>query len=500
MLTSTEDRLRVLLTTEGTYPFAWGGLATWCDSLIRELPEVAFSVLALCDDPCAELRFPRAANVVELRPVPIWGIRRASDLSGRRRRPSGDLDVFVPAYRRFVAQVLGARRDDAQLARDLHVMYRILSRGDFDGILRAQPVWEALCAEAESRFPVLAQRLGRPDARLSFADVADAAHWLYHWLFPLAEPVPEVDVAHATAGGIPALLALVCKLEHGAGFVLSEHGIYLRERYLAEHASREGLFAKAFKLGFARRATELAYASADAIAPCCDYNRRWEQRLGVRGGRIRTAYYGLGRPPGRRSPRPRAGGAVVVWAGRIDPLKDVETLLRAAAVVRRAHPDARFRLYGAAPAGQAAYEARCRVLHRRLGLGDGVSFEGFTSDVPAAFEQADVVVLSSISEGFPYATLEAMVCGKPVVATAIGGIAEQITPDCGRVVPPRDPEALGAAVEELLADEELRRRLGAAARARVDDVFGLDRFRATHRSIYETVRPRSIPAAASAAA
>jgi glycosyltransferase involved in cell wall biosynthesis len=242
--------------------------------------------------------------------------------------------------------------------------------------------------------------------------------------------------------------------------------------------------------------TQLAYTYADVVAPCCDYNHRWEGRVGVDAQRIRTAYYGVDADLYAPKERPLAETPVVAWAGRIDPLKDVETLLRAAAVVHQARPEVRFLLYGSTPPGNERYEERCLKLHADLGLKGVVSFEGFSANVVEAFAQADLVVLSSISEGFPYSTLEAMLCGKPVVATGVGGIAEQVTPDCGRVVRPRDPQALGAAVLDVLSDPEVYGALSRAARERATSVFGMERFRATHRSIYDLVldarRPQTL--------
>jgi glycosyltransferase involved in cell wall biosynthesis len=106
-----------------------------------------------------------------------------------------------------------------------------------------------------------------------------------------------------------------------------------------------------------------------------------------------------------------------------------------------------------------------------------------------AFSEADLVVLSSISEGFPYSTLEAMLCRKPIVATSVGGIAEQVTPDCGRLVRPRDPQALGAAILDVLSSPENCLALAGAARERAASLFTLDRFQSTHREIYAMVTP-----------
>jgi polysaccharide biosynthesis protein PelF len=489
--------MRVLLTTEATYPFRWGGLSTWCHSLIRELPDVDFSLLAVCEDPFAKPQFERPENLVDFRALPLWGVRNAweidrrgvRDLRRRRRRTSEAAieHSFLPAYTALLGQLLGDERDDRAFATALHAIYRFGRAHDFDATFRSRAVWDAFGTEVAARFPSVAAGLGYSDTRVTLAELSSAAQWVYHWLFPLSQPIAEVDVAHATMGGVSAMVGVVCKLEHGAGFLLSEHGIYLRECYLAECASQGSLFGKVLKLAFARRMTELAYAYADAIAPCCDYNHRWERRIGVEPERIHTAYYGIDAAQWQPVERVANEAPLVAWAGRIDPLKDVETLLGAAAVVKRARPDVQFKLYGAAPAGNERYHERCLALHAELGLEQTVSFEGFTSNVVEAFGPADLVVLSSISEGFPYSTLEAMLCGKAIVATAVGGIAEQVTPDCGRVVRPRDPEALGAAILDVLADTEVCLALSVAARERASTLFGIERFRATHRAIYEFV-------------
>lgn len=504
--------LRVLVTTESTYPFHWGGLSTWCHSLIRELPDVEFSLIAVSSTPLLKAQFELPPNVVDFRPVPLWGVSNAWEIDPgrsawsvvRRRRRTVDRTIerqFVPAYRAFLSQLLGADRDDAALAGALVEIHRFFDDYDFDRTFRSRVVWDAFTDEIVTRYPAATRRIGYPTSSISLAEASAASQWIYHWLFPLAQGLPRVDVAHATMAGLCSLLAVVCKVDQGAGFLLSEHGIYLRESYLAEHASSESLFGKILKLGFARRMTEIAYAYADAVAPCCDYNHRWESRVGVDTGRIRTAYYGVDSSLFEPRSRVAAEAPVVAWAGRIDPLKDVETLLRAAAVVRDARPEVKFRLYGAAPPGNEEYNERCLALHAELGLQETVTFEGFSSNVVEAFADADLVVLSSISEGFPYSTLEAMLCGKPIVATAVGGIAEQVTVDCGRVVRPRAPQALGAAILDVLSSPEACQALSEAARERAVTLFGMERFRATHREIYDfVVEASDDPSAPSSAA
>lgn len=477
-------RTRVLLVTEGTYPFHWGGVSTWCHALTHGLPEIDFTLIALARDPLVESRFELAPNVVEFRTVPLWGVRNAWELGPNRRiadvrrrvRSSREAELgagFLPHFSTVVCELLGASRDDAELARAIHAIHRYFLEHDFDATFRSRAVWDSLRSEVAGIFP-----------QASLADLTACLGWLYHWFFPLAQPLPRPDVVHTAMVGSCTLLAAAVKLEHGSAFLLSEHGIYLRERYLAEHASSASLFRKLLLLGFARRMTELGYSLADVVSPCCDYNRRWELRNGARPEVIETAYYGLEpRPPAAAAKRD-GGGPIVVWAGRIDPLKDLETLLRAAALVIHARPDVRFRLFGSAQPGREWYWRRCLGLHRELRLGDAVRFEGFRADTAAAIAEADLVVLSSISEGFPFSTLEAMHSGKPVVATAVGGVCEQVPPSCGITVEPRDPQAFAAAILAVLDDPDACAERGRAALERAETLFSAGQFRSTHRSLY----------------
>jgi glycosyltransferase involved in cell wall biosynthesis len=175
----------------------------------------------------------------------------------------------------------------------------------------------------------------------------------------------------------------------------------------------------------------------------------------------------------------------LVFVGRIDPLKDVETLLRSFAEVRAKLPDARLRLFGPTPEGGEAYFQRCLQLSTDLGLADGgATFEGKISPPAQAYHAGQVVVLTSISEGLPYVVLEAMASGRPVVATDVGGVAEAVG-DAGLLVPPKDPSAVAAACVQLLSDKRKRTELGRAARDRVVQLFDVERCFGTYLGLYE---------------
>ncbi len=146
-------------------------------------------------------------------------------------------------------------------------------------------------------------------------------------------------------------------------------------------------------------------------------------------------------------------------------------------------PDARLRLFGGTPRGGEAYRERCEALAAELGHADAVVFEGRVEDIRDAGAAGNAVMLSSISEGFPFTLIEAMSCGRATVSTDVGGVREAVG-DTGLVVPPREPEAMARAALELLRDPERRAAMGQGARLRVIEQFTLRQTIDTFRSIY----------------
>ena len=186
------------------------------------------------------------------------------------------------------------------------------------------------------------------------------------------------------------------------------------------------------------------------------------------------------------------GDRVVGILAVFRPEKDHETFLRAGRVVIDELPSARLLLVGDGPD-----RPKLEALAEELALGDRVIFAGLRSDAHRILGLVDLAVLSSYTvECFPYAILEAMAMGVPAVCTAVGGLPEMIEEGVtGRLVPPRDPAALAAAIVDVLRDPERTREMGRAARARLERCFTLDRSaRRTEELLAEAVaNPPSPP-------
>lgn len=175
--------------------------------------------------------------------------------------------------------------------------------------------------------------------------------------------------------------------------------------------------------------------------------------------------------------------AAIVAAMR--PEKDHALFLTAAAKVVQSMPNARFVLVGDGPM-RAALEQQATD----LGIEHAVLFTGPRSDVPAVLQAIDVIVLCSYTiECFPMAVLEAMAAGRPAVCTDVGGVSEMIVEgETGYLVPPHDSKALADRLMVLLGDPDLRHRMGAAARRRVENEFSLDdSITATERALVKVV-------------
>jgi glycosyltransferase involved in cell wall biosynthesis len=155
----------------------------------------------------------------------------------------------------------------------------------------------------------------------------------------------------------------------------------------------------------------------------------------------------------------KSGGVVIGTVARLTEAKDHGNLLRAFATVRKEVPDVRLLLVGD---GELRQEVESLV--SSLGLEDAVEMTGKRSDIPQLLAGMDIFVLPSRREGFPVSIIEAMACGRPVVATDVGGVREIIDDGVdGIVVPPEDAAALAAAILGLVRDPDGRSRLGERA-------------------------------------
>jgi polysaccharide biosynthesis protein PelF len=474
----------VALLAEGTYPYQPGGVSVWCDQLIRGLAPHRFTIHAITAGDDNEAIWELPDNVDGIRTVALWGstptpkrsVRNSTQLHRSFRQLARSMvdDDGEPMFLDALNQLFVLSQEESLAG----ALLSNASLGVLMGAMRE--------ASLTDREPSLDESGSVPvGGQVSVYDASLALGFIEHQLRPLFVTPPRADLCHATSNGLTILLALGAHWAHDTPLVLSEHGIYLRERYLAFGSNHYSHPVRSIMLRFFKRLTWAGYQIAGCIAPGSEYNRQWLEANGAAADRIHRVYNGVDVDSFDVSPS-EPDVPTLVWLGRIDPLKDVETLIRSFERVHQELPEARLRIFGGTSPENQRYRDRCIALRDSLGLGDAATFEGRVDSVVDAYHAGHVVLLTSISEGFPYTLIEAMASGKPTVATDVGGVREA-SGDAGLVVPPQHPDAMAQACLLLLSDADLRTSLGQAARSRILSTFTLEQSLSAFSDLYRRV-------------
>jgi glycosyltransferase involved in cell wall biosynthesis len=479
--------LRIALIGEGAYPVGPGGVSLWCHQLIEGMPEHTFIAVALTVDGTERGTWPVPDNLTRIISIPLWG--RKGRTRPRLRPPSS---TFTDAHEAFLRALLRPHGDGSEPEE---------AAGEFDDALRAMvdnardgDVSGELASDDAVRRLLEAWRWTGPSRagtrvrdRLSLREALMASSRIEHMLRPLSLPALDVDVCHLSMGGPSVLVAMKSAWTFGTPMVLSEHGVYLRERYLALVSDEAPYPVRVLAMRFQRALMSAAYRRAEVLAPHASFNRRWQEHGGGTDDRIQTMYNGID-PADFPAAQEEPDEPTIVFVGRVDPLKDLHTLIRAFAIVRAAVPGARLRMFGPVTKDNEEYHRSCLALIDELGLVGSATFEGRVGRTVDAYRAGHLVALTSVSEGFPFTIVEAMSVGRPQVATDVGGVSEAVG-DAGFVVPPRDHEAVAEACVTLLSNDALRRQMGNQARRRVLDRFTLQQWTDAYRDIYAAVAP-----------
>ena len=329
--------------------------------------------------------------------------------------------------------------------------------------LKAGPIAPLPKDELLPHMPELGQRL----ARLWRADPPDVAH-AHFWMSGLA-----------TLRGVTGLEVPVTQTFHALGVVKARH---------------QG-DADSSPAGRADAERRIAVACDQVIATCNDEAAELAA-MGVSPWQISVVPCGVDveafTPDGPADvfTGRRSGRARLLTIGRLVERKGVGTVIAALAEL----PEAELVVAGGPDPGQLAadpgYQA-LRAAARRHGVADRVVFTGSVTraDMPALIRSADAVVCVPWYEPFGIVPLEAMACGVPVVASAVGGLADTVVDRVtGWLIPPRDPAALAGALRALLADPAQRAAMGAAGRDRVEQRYAWPRVAAQTEAVYQRLR------------
>ncbi len=480
----------VLLTTEGTYPYVTGGVSTWAHQLITGLSEKQFVVYSVVANTSLAIRYEPPSNLAHMIQVPLWGTEdnaefnpRPGWIASQLRRPGRHFEQeFLPAYAQLVISVALGEGGPDDLVAALCALSIYADRYSLKRAMRDGRTWR-LFRDTLADHPLY--------QRLTTYEAIDLARSVYRYLAPLDYPAELPQVVHASAAAFCAIPAVVLRERWGVPFLLTEHGVYYRERLLALGRNRTNSPYRVFLSNFYAAVVAMAYSRADLVSPVARFNATWETKLGVDADKIHPMPNGV---DPERFPLTRPAGSgdaplTLVSVARLERLKDIHTLLRAFAIVRDRLPGVTLQIHG--PESDVSYARGCYALAEQLGLGSSCVFRGPTADVGQALNEGDIAVLSSISEGFPFAAVEALMAGRPMVATEVGGVPEVIMPPYGRLVPPGRPLELADGICEMAADRSALALLGELGRKAMLEAYTLDVFLDGYRWLYDEVRTRA---------
>ncbi len=446
------------------------------------MPDHEFYIFNQLSNPNSNATLRVPPNVKGVMGVPVFGTTRLEEffsdgdsLLPHLRRTTEDVIVrrFVPLYKAFLDEVLADSCDPDRVARLTLELHNFLTVYDSKKCFEHPLTWETFLER------VTADPLYR---EMKLREALTNYHLLQRSFQVLSVKLPKVDVVHSSLAWLPSLLGVSAKLEDGSSFVLTEHGVAFRELLLYYNTFLCSEGSKLFWTVFTHNVVQTIYESADLVIPVCNANQAWETRLGADASKIRVIYNGVDTDRFRpmqvaKDPRP-----TIVSVARISIFKDIIALVQATERVKKSVKDVRCLLFG--DSTEPEYQDRCQEAVKKLKLEDTFFFMGGTKEPEKAYALGDVVAFSSITEGFPFATIEAMACGKAIVATDVGGVGEALD-GCGLLVKSRSSNDLANGILRLLGDGKLRHGMEQASLARARREFGLEKCIQQYRNAYD---------------
>jgi polysaccharide biosynthesis protein PelF len=476
----------VCLSLEGTYPYVPGGVSGWTHELITRQDHLRFHIVSLM--PKGEI--PRMRYTLPSNVTGLTTLRLQELPSGLAPKP-GMLEPLRAPLTALTTDI--ARLGDLNQIFDTVREHR-QALGSF-ALLDSEEAWQLLTSMYEASF-----------SESSFLDY----FWSWRailgglYLLLLAE-LPQAKIYHSLSTGYAGLLAARAKLETGKPVLLTEHGIYTNERRV-EIASADWLeetASRALTIDRTRRNlrdlwidtftnySRICYEACDHIITLFAGNQRSQIEDGADLRKMRIIPNGIdierfAAIEVRLHARP-----TVALIGRVVPIKDIKSFIRAAAMLHQTLPDLRALIMG--PTDEdSSYFQECRTMVEYLALERTVFFTGPVK-IDDYLAEIDVVAISSISEAQPLVILEAGACGIPVVATDVGACREMILskPDerpalgaGGAIVPLSNPTALAEALLHLLTDQPAYARASRIMRQRIATYYNKRDQITAYRDLY----------------
>jgi glycosyltransferase involved in cell wall biosynthesis len=482
------------LLLEGTFPYVRGGVSSWVYQIIRGFPELTFAICFLGSrkEDYGDVQYILPENVVHLEshylhdkgsnpPVSecpgneeAFAVVRA--LHDEYREKKIDLE------RQYLGQIVGFEREGQYGEREF-----LYSRESWDYITE---LYRKNCTD-----PSL----------IDYFWTVRTMHSPLWRLMGIADNFVPCRAYHTICTGYAGFLGALLKKSTGKPLLLSEHGIYTKERKIdlfqaewitdtrgeLEKGTSEVAYFRELWVRFFEALGWECYDSADRIISLYEANRQRQLSDGAREEKTLCIPNGIDLPhlDMLRAQRPKDIPLVVCLIGRVVPIKDVKTFIRAMRTVVNAMPGVQAWVAGPEEEDQA-YAQECHSLAE--GLGDSVRFLGFQK-IDDILPRVGLLALSSISEALPLVILEGFAAGVPCVATDVGSCRQLIEGGdaqdkalgkAGAIVGIANPEALAEAIITLLADPARWRAAQQAGLKRVGRYYTQEHMFAQYREVY----------------
>lgn len=503
--TRSSKQADIGLILEGTYPYVRGGVSSWVHQIISGLPEFTFALMFIGDKPESyeKMQYELPDNVVDLRCIYII---KSADYDNPKSCP-GNQEVFEQIDK---MQGCFAHREQMHLAPK--ILKKILSHTQTSKTLTVN---DFLYSEAS--WQCISKRYMINASESSFLDYFWTIRAMHGPVFQLIEQLEnavDAKVYHTISTGYAGLFSVMLNLLHERPLILTEHGIYTKERKIdlsqvdwindAEavfgHAQgKEISYLRRLWIRFFESIGQLVYSTADPILSISEGNKRRQIFEGASGDKISVIpnAVNLDKFRAQRAKRPESPPLIIGFIGRVVPIKDVKTFIRAMSSVCSNIPEAEAWIIGGEEE-DPEYAEECRDMIESLQLTKNIIYKGFCN-VAEVLPELGCVVLSSISEGVPLVIMEAFACGIPVVSTDVGacrelieggGEEDQALGVAGGVVSIADSEGLADEISRILSHEAYWRRCCTTAEMRADKYFDEQGLFNAYRAIYKQALER----------
>lgn len=465
--------MRICIIAEGCYPYIVGGVSEWLNGLIHSYPGHEFVILSIVADRSMRGKYVYEIpeNVAEIHELYLndsdWGKKRA------RRR----VRMNKKEYQALLSLLLGE-----EIKWELLFDFFQKSGISLNDMLMGPDFLNAVTEYYKLNYN-----------QMVFADFLWMLRSIYLPLFmALRMKIPKADIYHCTCTGYAGVLGSMAKYMHGGRLLISEHGVYTREREeeLIKAKWVQGIYKNIWIEQF-HKMSALAYDRADVVTCLYKHAKELQTDLGCDPNKIRIVPNGIEvekfqNLPGKTEDEKEYIniGAVV----RVAPIKDIMTMIQAFGFAKEMEPSLKLWIMGTYEE-EDEYAKDCYELVRIMGISD-VVFTGRV-DVTEYYGKMDMLILTSISEGQPLTILEGFAARKPVIATDVGNCRELILGEnddygeAGIVTRIMHVEEIARAILTLAHDEALRSRMGENGLRRVVSGYRFEYLQDAYRDLYE---------------